>query len=452
MYRNCVRLGVLSGSYCCSGLIISTLLCKIVPAKILIVYVIKNKNKKKNCQRPGHYYQTLKMTTKRKVYITLSDSTTNIFDLLPSNKGRQSLVQGLIEAYKLIDLCDGTIHIYPAQTKDLTTYHDEEFVKHLMEPRTSLDKYSDQIDAGEADLTNVVIEENDLDEKYGLVFDCYPFPCLGLYVLLTAASSINAARKIVQQVKETNYQIIAVNWYGGRHHCHKSQAAGFCYVNDVVLSINILRKNLGPVFYLDLDLHHGDGVESAFKFSKKVATCSIHRYDVGFYPGTGSLKSSRENTYNIPTGKGLNNSSMLWIIKEIVTPLIVNFGPKAIVIQCGCDGLALDTHKEWNMTIKGYRNSIEWIINYFSEIPIMLLGGGGYNHTETAKCWTYLTGLVLRVSNIDTWDIIPEHKNLDAYEEDGFRFWTDHNTGPSKMKDHNSVEYLNEIKAHLLSL
>ena len=57
-----------------------------------------------------------------------------------------------------------------------------------------------------------------------------------------------------------------------------------------------------------------------------------------------------------------------------------------------------------------------------------------------------------RVSDIDTWDILPEHKNLDAYEKDGFRFWTDHNSGPSKMKDHNSVEYLNDIKTHLLSL
>ena len=206
---------------------------------------------------------------KEKVYITLSEFATKIVDLLPSNKGRQSLVLGLIEAYKLIDLCDGTIDIYPAQTKDLTTYHDDEFVKHLMGPRTFLDKNFNKIDKAETDLTNIVIEENDLDEKYGLTFDCYPFPSLDLYVQLTAASSINAARKIVQQVKETNDQIIAVNWYGGRHHCHKSHAAGFCYVNDVVLSI-ILRKNLGSVFYLDLDLHHGDGVENAFKFSKKL--------------------------------------------------------------------------------------------------------------------------------------------------------------------------------------
>lgn len=412
----------------------------------------KNAPQKKPCPPPCKYCQTLPMATKRKVYITLSEFATKIVDLLPSNKGRQSLVLGLIEAYKLIDLCDGTIDIYPAQTKDLTTYHDDEFVKHLMGPRTFLDKNFNKIDKAETDLTNIVIEENDLDEKYGLTFDCYPFPSLDLYVQLTAASSINAARKIVQQVKETNDQIIAVNWYGGRHHCHKSHAAGFCYVNDVVLSINILRKNLGSVFYLDLDLHHGDGVENAFKFSKKVATCSIHRYDIGFYPGTGSLKSSRENTYNIPTEKGLNDSSMLWIIKEIVAPLILNFGPRAIVIQCGCDGLALDTHKEWNMTIKGYRDSIDWILSHFSEIPIMLLGGGGYSHTETAKCWTYLTGLVLGVSDIDTWDILPEHKNLDAYEKDGFRFWTDHNSGPSKMKDHNSVEYLNDIKTHLLSL
>ena len=70
-----------------------------------------------------------------------------------------------------------------------------------MGPRTFLDKNFNKIDKAETDLTNIVIEENDLDEKYGLTFDCYPFPSLDLYVQLTAASSINAARKIVQQVK-----------------------------------------------------------------------------------------------------------------------------------------------------------------------------------------------------------------------------------------------------------
>ncbi|KAL6450214.1 HOS1 Histone deacetylase HOS1 [Candida maltosa Xu316] len=274
------------------------------------------------------------------------------------------------------------------------------------------------------------------------------------YVQHTAASSILTARSIIKQYTErdSNEQIVGINWYGGRHHCHKSQAAGYCYINDVILAINVLRKQLGSVFYLDLDLHHGDGVENGFKFSRKIATCSIHRYDIGFYPGTGSLEKSTGNTYNIPTKKGLTNSSMEYIIREIVIPLITKFDPKCIVIQAGCDGLTADEHKEWNMSIKGYANAIDILLNEFSEIPVMILGGGGYNHTEVAKCWTYITGNILESTELNSWDIIPEHNLLDSYEKDGFRFWTDDNSEPGKMQDENTEDYLEEIKSYLLCL
>ncbi|EMG47085.1 hypothetical protein G210_2638 [Candida maltosa Xu316] len=313
----------------------------------------------------------------RKVVLAWSDKTTKICDLLPSNKGRSSLVCGLIKAYGLDKLCHELIDIYPLSNKELTSYHDQAFINHLTTRRSE-----------EADE-----ELHALDEKFGLVYDCYPFPLMDKYVQHTAASSILTARSIIKQYTErdSNEQIVGINWYGGRHHCHKSQAAGYCYINDVILAINVLRKQLGSVFYLDLDLHHGDGVENGFKFSRKIATCSIHRYDIGFYPGTGSLEKSTGNTYNIPTKKGLTNSSMEYIIREIVIPLITKFDPKCIVIQAGCDGLTADEHKEWNMSIKGYANAIDILLNEFSEIPVMILGGGGYNHTEVAKCWTYIT-------------------------------------------------------------
>ena len=87
---------------------------------MFVAYVNKRKTPpEKPCPPPCKYCQTLPMATKRKVYITLSEFATKIVDLLPSNKGRQSLVLGLIEAYKLIDLCDGTIDIYPLKLKIL---------------------------------------------------------------------------------------------------------------------------------------------------------------------------------------------------------------------------------------------------------------------------------------------------------------------------------------------
>ena len=74
----------------------------------------------------------------------------------------------------------------------------------------------------------------------------------------------------------------------------KTKQRAYCYINDIVLSINVLRRNYRRIFYLDLDLHHGDGVESAFEFSKNVMTCSIHRYDIGFYPGTDYCQPHRK--------------------------------------------------------------------------------------------------------------------------------------------------------------
>ena len=125
-------------------------------------------------------------------------------------------------------------------------------------------------------------EDNAELETYGLLHDCYIFPFMSEYVNLVAASSIQAATRLTKERKDNRAQNIVINWYGGRHHCKKNKAAGFCYINDIVLSINVLRRNYRRIFYLDLDLHHGDGVESAFEFSKNVMTCSIHRYDIGF--------------------------------------------------------------------------------------------------------------------------------------------------------------------------
>ncbi|RCK56099.1 Histone deacetylase 8 [Candida viswanathii] len=351
-----------------------------------------------------------------------------VCDLLPSNKGRQSLIQGLIKAYHLEELCDDVIDVIPCLAKDLASYHSEEFINHLLLQRG---------DDNDEELSKH-------DDRFGLVYDCYPFPSMAEYVRLTAGSSILTAKTIIERNKTSTGQVVGINWYGGRHHCHKSRASGFCYVNDIILGINTLRKHLGSVFYLDLDMHHGDGVESGFRFSKKIATCSVHRYDVGVFPGV--------NTYNVPTRKGLSDGSMRWIIDEIVIPLIERFGPKSIVIQAGCDGLATDEHKEWNMSIKGYADAISRILEKFDTIPTMILGGGGYNHTETAKCWTYITGKVLQAPDIDSWGEIPEHDKLDAYESDGFQFWTECNLAPGKMKDENTEEYLNEIKSYLLSL
>ena len=82
---------------------------------------------------------------------------------------------------------------------------------------------------------------------------------------------------------------IAVNWAGGLHHAKKSEASGFCYVNDIVLAILELLKYHQRVLYVDIDIHHGDGVEEAFYTTDRVMTVSFHKYGE-YFPGTGDLR------------------------------------------------------------------------------------------------------------------------------------------------------------------
>lgn len=82
---------------------------------------------------------------------------------------------------------------------------------------------------------------------------------------------------------------IAINWAGGLHHAKQREASGFCYVNDIVLGILELLKHFPRVLYVDIDCHHGDGVEEAFYTTDRVMTCSFHKYG-DYFPGTGTLE------------------------------------------------------------------------------------------------------------------------------------------------------------------
>ena len=91
---------------------------------------------------------------------------------------------------------------------------------------------------------------------------------------------------------------IAINWAGGLHHAKKSEASGFCYVNDIVLAILELLKYHQRVLYIDIDIHHGDGVEEAFYTTDRVMTVSFHKYGE-YFPGTGDLRcASFQSTFS----------------------------------------------------------------------------------------------------------------------------------------------------------
>ena len=87
---------------------------------------------------------------------------------------------------------------------------------------------------------------------------------------------------------------MCINWAGGLHHAKKTEASGFCYVNDIVISILVLLKYFLRVLYIDIDVHHGDGVEEAFYCTNRVMTVSFHQYGDDFFPGSGNIDSLGE--------------------------------------------------------------------------------------------------------------------------------------------------------------
>lgn len=121
-----------------------------------------------------------------------------------------------------------------ADIEELSGYHDADYLHHLMDAN------------------------DDINEEYGLVDDCPKFPELPDYCLWTAGASLVCAEFLIRESQvETP---IAIHWNGGRHHARKDEARGFCYVNDIVLAILQLRSKFKRILYIDVDVHHGDGV------------------------------------------------------------------------------------------------------------------------------------------------------------------------------------------------
>lgn len=356
--------------------------------------------------------------------LLLKDDDLEACDALPSNEGRASIFTSLIKAFNL-DRELEEIPFRKATRADLEKFHTRNFVDAVFQEASD--------------------SEDEL-ESHGFWYDCPQFPQMIPYIQTTAGTTLSCASWLIDQLPEP---AVAVNFYGGRHHAKRDKASGFCYVNDIVLGILRLRSRFEKVMYIDFDLHHGDGVASAFQFSSNVLTCSLHRYDVGFFPGTGSLKDTGKGTgtncnVNIPLERGLSDESLMEVKSRILDPLIAKYNPQCLVLQCGADGLYKDDHREWNLTAKGLAECIYSVMEKSGK-PVLVLGGGGYNHLETAKCWTYLTKLI--AGNTDKWDYVPEHDKVDLYTdydsrgETNYEFWTGE---PSKQMDRNRLDNIVE--------
>lgn len=149
---------------------------------------------------------------------------------------------------------------------------------------------------------------------------------------------------------------------------------------------------------MDVDVHHGDGVEEAFYLTDRVMTVSFHQYGDDFFPGTGSIDSVGEGkgkyySLNVPLKVGIDDDTYHDMFKTIMDEVMAKYRPGAVILQLGGDSIAYDVLGRLNLTIKGHGECVKKMMGY--GVPLMLLGGGGYTVHNVARLWAYETGLTV---------------------------------------------------------
>ena len=220
------------------------------------------------------------------------------------------------------------------------------------------------------------------------------FPGLYERAATTVGGSILAARLALEGH-------VVFHPSGGTHHGRPDRACGFCYLNDPVFSIaTLLDGGAERIMYVDLDAHHGDGVEEAWFGDRRVVTLSIHEEHRWPYSGTESYPE--QGAYNLPVAPGLNDSELRFALDHAVLPVADACGADAFVICCGADGLAGDPLSKLGLSNTALWDAVMALVERGR--PTVVLGGGGYNPWTVTRCWAGLWG---RIQGRDMPDRLP---------------------------------------------
>ncbi|ODV88478.1 hypothetical protein CANCADRAFT_33060 [Tortispora caseinolytica NRRL Y-17796] len=237
---------------------------------------------------------------------------------------------------------------------------------------------------------------------------------------------------------------IAINYAGGLHHAKKSEASGFCYVNDIVLGILEFLRYHQRVLYIDIDVHHGDGVEEAFYTTDRVMTCSFHKYGE-YFPGTGELRDigigkGKYHSVNIPLRDGIDDITYQSVFEPVISHIMEWYQPGAVVLQCGGDSLSGDRLGCFNLSMYGHANCVKFVRSF--NLPTLVVGGGGYTMRNVARAWCYECGILNQ-------EIVgPEIPYNDYYEYFGPDYMLE--VRQSNMLNANTKQYLNKVLSSVL--
>ncbi len=171
----------------------------------------------------------------------------------------------------------------------------------------------------------------------------------------------------------------------GTHHARPARASGFCFFNAPVLGLMaLLDQGLDRILYIDLDAHHGDGVQDAFHDDERVLTVSIH--EEGRWPHTGLLHDRAGGmARNLPMPAGLNDSEFRHLVEEAIIPLTVAFRPQAMMIQTGADALADDPLSRLSLSNRALWRAVADLVGLAPRT--LVVGGGGYNPWSVGRAW-----------------------------------------------------------------
>lgn len=296
----------------------------------------------------------------------------------PLKPQRLRLTKDLASAYGLLE--SRLVTPRPASRQDLLEVHDSDYVGIV-----------ERLSRG---------EKVDAAWNHGFDYgDNRPFPGMYDAALLYTGASITAAEMIMSGEAERPFNIS-----GGLHHAKPGRASGFCVFNDPAIAIKRLLRKYDRVAYIDIDAHHGDGVQAIFYNTSRVLTISIHESGDYLFPGTGYPTEIGEDegtgfSVNIPLLPYSGDEVILWAFEEIVPPLIDRYDPRVIVAQLGADAHFQDPLAHLQLTSKGFEHLVKRMLSFGK--PILALGGGGYNVQTVARLWTIAFALMCDVALSD---------------------------------------------------
>lgn len=231
--------------------------------------------------------------------------------------------------------------------------------------------------------------------------------------MIYAGASVAAAKSLTQGTAD-----IAINWMGGQTHARRDCAAGFSYVNDVVLAILALLKSFDRVMFVNVDAWHPSGVEEAFFTTDRVLSLSLHRYGEGLFPGSGGMADIGEGegknyTINIPVMDGFDDTDVETLFLPVLNAAAARFQPHAIICCAGAGVIAGDRLGCLNMTLASHSAILHALMEL--ELPMLVLGSGGFTQLNASRTYCNATATLC---GIQLPDAIPPHVFRDDYLPD----------------------------------